>query len=58
MTIVLILLGSSLVALIWGIHNTLGIVTTAKYNCSLAEISPDYTPAMKEECRQLRSQQK
>jgi len=23
-------------------------------NCSIAEISPDYTPAMKEECRKLR----
>ena len=58
MYIALIFLGGSLVALIWGIHHTLGIAPTAKYNCSIAEISPDYTTAMKEECRRLRSQQK
>jgi len=23
------------------------------YNCSIAEISPDFTPAMREECRSL-----
>jgi len=25
------------------------------YNCSIAEISPDYTAAMKEQCRKLKS---
>ena len=25
-----------------------------KYNCDIAEISPDFTPAMKQECRKLR----
>jgi hypothetical protein len=24
------------------------------YNCSIAEISPDFTPKMREECRRLR----
>ena len=24
------------------------------YNCTIAEISPDFTPRMREECRQLR----
>jgi hypothetical protein len=51
MVIVLIFLGGSLVALIWGINNAIGIDPVAKYNCSIAEISPDYTPAMKQECR-------
>jgi hypothetical protein len=37
--------------LIWGINNAIGIDPVAKYNCSIAEISPDYTPAMKQECR-------
>ena len=27
-----------------------------KYNCDIAEISPDFTPAMKQECRKLRSE--
>jgi hypothetical protein len=27
------------------------------YNCSLAEISPDFTPAMREVCRKLRREQ-
>jgi hypothetical protein len=26
------------------------------YNCSVAEISPDFTTAMREECRKLRKQ--
>jgi hypothetical protein len=25
------------------------------YNCSIAEISPDFTPKMREECRKLRN---
>lgn len=57
MYIALSVLGSSLAALIWGINNAIGIDPVAKYNCSIAEISPDYTPAMKEECRRLRNQQ-
>lgn len=25
-----------------------------EYNCDMAEISPDFTPAMKQECRRLK----
>lgn len=28
------------------------------YNCSISEISPDFTTAMREECRKLRKEQK
>ena len=52
MWIALLVLGSSLAGLIWGINSAIGIDPVAKYNCSIAEISPDYTPAMKQECRQ------
>jgi hypothetical protein len=52
----LIFLVASLGALIWGINDAVGIDPVAKYNCDIAEISPDYTPAMKQECRRLRSQ--
>jgi hypothetical protein len=51
----LILLGAALFGLLYGIHSYLP--QEAVYNCSIAEISPDYTPAMKQECRKLRSQQ-
>lgn len=27
-----------------------------EYNCDMAEISPDFTPAMKQECRRLKIQ--
>ena len=50
----LIFLGGSLLGLIYGIHTTLGNSGPAMYNCSIAEISPDFTPAMREECRKLR----
>ena len=52
----LIILGTCLFGLLYGIHSYLP--REATYNCSIAEISPDYTPAMKQECRRLRSQQK
>ena len=29
-----------------------------KYNCDIAEISPDFTPAMKQECRKLKIENK
>lgn len=51
MYVALTVLGGSLVGLIWGINNAIGIDLVAKYDCQLAEISPDYTPAMKQECR-------
>ncbi len=31
-------------------------VTGRVYNCSLAEISPDFPPEVKNECRKLRSE--
>ena len=49
----LIVLGGSLFALLYGVH--LWIPAQTMYNCSIAEISPDFTPAMKEECRKIRS---
>jgi hypothetical protein len=52
----LIVLGGLLISLLYGIHSVLP--HEAVYDCRLAEISPDYTPAMREECRKLRSQQK
>lgn len=29
---------------------------TIKYDCSIAEISPDFPPQVREQCRQLRAQ--
>jgi len=52
MVLALIFLITALAGLIWGINNAVGGDPVAKYNCSIAEISPDYTPAMKQECRQ------
>lgn len=50
---IIIILNVALISLIYGIHTSLG--TGPKiYNCSIAEISPDFTPAMREECRKLR----
>jgi hypothetical protein len=48
----LILLGSALVGLLYGIHSYLP--QEATYDCSIAEISPDYSPAMKDACRKLK----
>jgi hypothetical protein len=48
----LILLGSAMIALLYGIHSYLPKGGT--YDCSIAEISPDYTPAMKDACRKLK----
>jgi hypothetical protein len=30
---------------------------TVMYNCSIAEISPDFPPKAREECRKIRAQQ-
>lgn len=38
--------------------NQLAGGATVMYNCSIAEISPDFTSAMREECRKIRSNQK
>jgi hypothetical protein len=46
----LTVLGISLFSLLYGIHSVLP--REAVYDCRIAEISPDFTPAMKQECRQ------
>jgi hypothetical protein len=53
------------IALIWIamigliiLGNRLAETGTRMYNCSIAEISPDFSPAMREECRKLRREQK
>ena len=50
----LTVLGAAMFALLYGI-NTYWAPVGATYNCSIAEISPDFTPAMKDECRKLRA---
>jgi hypothetical protein len=50
MYVALTVLGASLGGLLYGIHSVLP--KEVVYDCRLAEISPDYTPAMKQECRQ------
>jgi hypothetical protein len=45
----LVVLGAALFSLLYGIHSVLP--REAVYDCRIAEISPDYTPAMREECR-------
>jgi len=47
----LVFLVASLVGLIWGINSTLN-QSPIMYDCRLAEISPDFTPAMKTACRE------
>ena len=49
----LIILGVATLALLYGVNTQLG-TGQVMINCSIAEISPDYTPAMKAECRKLR----
>lgn len=48
----LTLLGAALFGLLYGIHSYLPKETV--YDCGIAEISPDYTPAMKDACRKLK----
>jgi hypothetical protein len=48
----LLVLGGAMFALLYGIHMWMPAQTMV--NCSIAEISPDFTPAMREECRKLR----
>ena len=49
----LAILGGSLIALLYGIHSL--VPNERVYNCSIAEISPDFTTKMREECRRLNS---
>jgi len=51
MVVALVFLGTALVGLIWGISQSLGPESGPRYDCRIAEISPDFTPAMKAECR-------
>ena len=52
----LVITGATLLAItmfvvVYSIGNYLGIDHEARYDCSIAEISPDFSPAMKVECR-------
>ena len=53
MYVALTVLGVGLFLFLYGIHSVLP--RDRVYDCRIAEISPDYTPAMKEQCRKLRS---
>jgi len=46
----LILLMAALFGILYGINNALPDAVP-RYDCRIAEISPDFTAAMKEECR-------
>jgi hypothetical protein len=51
------LLGVAVACLMFGLivfGNTIAGSGHRIYNCSIAEISPDFTPKMREECRKLR----
>jgi hypothetical protein len=51
------LLGVVIICLMIGLTifgNSIAGVGQRMYNCSIAEISPDFTPRMREECRQIR----
>jgi hypothetical protein len=59
MTAALIFLGVSLFALIWGINSAIDVNDNMmQYDCRIAEISPDFTPAMKQECRNKQKEAK
>ena len=45
------LLFVTMFVVVYSIGNYLSIDHEARYNCSIAEISPDFSPAMKAECR-------
>ncbi len=51
------LLGVLIACLMFGLivfGNTIAGAGQRIYNCSISEISPDFTPKMREECRKLR----
>jgi hypothetical protein len=54
---VLVLIGATLCVLIVIAHMVLtyGHPTTIAYDCRMAEISPDFPPEVRNECRKLRS---
>jgi ABC-type cobalt transport system substrate-binding protein len=52
----LVIIGTTLLfvtmfVVLYSIGNYLGIDHEARYDCSIAEISPDFSPTMKAECR-------
>jgi len=51
----LIVLASCMFGLLYGI-NTMMPADRVAINCSIAEISPNFTTAMREECRKLNDQ--
>jgi len=51
MVVALMFLGTALAGLIWGINTAIGVDPVVGYDCSIAEISPDYPVAVKEACR-------
>lgn len=51
----LIILAVAMFALLYGVSTQMGTGQTM-INCSIAEISPDFTTAMKNECRKLKRQ--
>jgi hypothetical protein len=53
----LFVLFAAMFGLMYGIHVSMG-TGPKMYNCAIAEISPDYTTAMREECRRLRKETK
>ena len=52
---VLLLLGISMFGILYGINSMVDDMGPRMYDCALAEISPDFTPKMREECRQLKA---
>jgi hypothetical protein len=51
------LIGVALTCLMFGVivfGNSIAGTGQQMYNCSIAEISPDFTSKMREECRKLR----
>ena len=57
--LVLVVIASVIaVALTWAIWFIAPREEYRVYDCSLAEFHPDYPPAVREECRRIRSEQK
>jgi hypothetical protein len=55
------LIGVVLTCLMFGVivfGNSIAGEGPRMYNCSISEISPDFTSKMREECRKLRKEQK
>lgn len=52
-SLIIALMGVAAIGLII-IGNTIASHGQRVYNCSIVEISPDFTPKMRDECRKLR----